>query len=278
MENNKSSGCVYYETSNENHSQSFEVLEGQYDTGLIVLCDHASNMIETHYNNLGIKSEDLERHIAYDIGVAGVARYLNRQLNFPTLMTKFSRLVIDPNRGLDDPTLIMKLSDGAIIPGNAYITAEEATKRVNKYYLPYHQEIDKHIDQSIASGHIPALFSIHSFTENWKGVPRPWHISVLWDKDPRFVKPLLDALRLETDIVVGENVPYSGEMEGDTMYQHASNRGLAHALIEIRQDLISTEAGQKEWADRLARILSKLMADQSLIESFQKIDFSEQAA
>ena len=261
-----------------NTSQYYEILNGQYETGLFLICDHASNFIDQDYNNLGLKEESLERHIAYDIGVAGITRHLNRALDVPAIMTKFSRLVIDPNRGLDDPTLVMRLSDGAIVPGNAQITEDEIQGRVEKYYLPYHNEIDRQIDQAIASGFPPVLLSIHSFTDKWKGVHRPWHITLLWDKDTRFVQPLLNSLKQEKDIVVGENVPYSGEMEGDTMFQHGTGRGLAHALIEIRQDLIVTEDGQIAWADRLARILSNLMSDKTLKKELCQVHLSDRAA
>lgn len=213
------------------------------------------------YDTLGLPQAQLERHIGYDIGAAGVTRELARLTGAPALMSNYSRILIDPNRGSDDPTLIMRLSDGAVVPGNAKVDDVERKKRVERYYAPYHQAIELAIDQAIEEGHPPAILSIHTFTENWRGVLRPWHAGVLWDNDPRFPVPLLQALQAEDDIVADENVPYTGELKGDCLYQHGTQRGLAHALIEIRQDLVRDAKGQLEWAERLARILDGIKAN-----------------
>ena len=159
-------------------------------------------------------------------------------LGAPAICTRFSRLLIDPNRGLDDPTLIMRISDGAVVPGNRHLDAAERERRVRQYYEPYHLRIDSLIEQCVAAGVPPVLLSVHSFTDNWKGVPRPWHAAILWDRDYRFSVPLLEALRAEDGIVVGENEPYDGKLAGDCMWQHGTRRGLAHTILEVRQDLI----------------------------------------
>jgi len=239
---------------------AFEFIAGAPDAGLVITCDHASNAFPPGYGTLGVPREQLERHIAYDIGAAGVTRRLAALLGAPALLSRFSRLFIDPNRALDDPTLIMRISDGAVVPGNAHIDRHEAEHRINHYYRPYHAAIDAALDGAIAAGKPPAIFSIHSFTDNWRGHPRPWHATVLWDKDPRFAKPLVDALHGEPDILAGENEPYTGRLKGDSMYEHGTRRGLAHALIEIRQDLIRDEAGQQAWAERLARIIARILS------------------
>jgi predicted N-formylglutamate amidohydrolase len=174
-------------------------------------------------------------------------------------MTHYSRLLIDPNRGEDDPTLIMRLSDGAVVPGNRVVTPEERETRVRLFYRPYHDAIDRVLDLCVAAGKKPAILSVHSFTESWKGVPRPWHAAVLWDQDRRLAIPLLDALYAENDLIVGDNEPYTGRLEGDTMWKHGAQRGLPHAIIEIRQDLIRDEVGQAAWVKRLARILRGLL-------------------
>ncbi len=179
-------------------------------------------------------------------------------LGAPALLANFSRLLIDTNRSEDDPTLIMRLSDGAVVPGNADYDEAERQRRVDNYYAPYHAAIDAAIDMGITAGHPPVILSIHTFTENWRGIPRPWHAGILWDKDPRLPAPLLAALRAEPGLVIGENVPYTGQLEGDCLYRHGTQRGLAHALIEIRQDLVREPAGQLEWAERLARIMGVL--------------------
>ena len=141
---------------------------------------------------LGLPQPELKRHIAYDIGAAAVTRHLAKLLQAPAVLTHFSRLLIDPNRGEDDPTMIMRLSDGAIVPGNRHIDSQERARRVDHYYRPYHAAIDRVIDQCIGAGRPPAILSIHSFTESWKGTPRPWHAGILWDRDPRLAQPLLD--------------------------------------------------------------------------------------
>ena len=149
----------------------------------------------------------------------------------------------------------MRLSDGTVVPGNADIDADERELRLVEFYRPYHGAVAGMLDRALAAGISPAILSIHSFTPFWKGVPRPWHAGILWKSDPRFARPLLDLLSAERQLVIGDNEPYSGGLEGDTLDVHATRRGLPDALIEIRQDLISGSAGIAEWVDRLARIL-----------------------
>jgi predicted N-formylglutamate amidohydrolase len=237
----------------------YRSIEGDVRTGLLILCDHAENTIPQPYANLGLRSEDLNRHIAYDLGAAPVAECLAELLGAPALLSRFSRLLIDPNRGLDDPTLIMQISDGLVVPGNAGLDEAAVAARVARYYAPYHQAIERAIDAGIAAGKPPAVVSVHSFTQAWKGVPRPWSVGVLWDKDPRLALPLLEGFRAIPGVVVGDNAPYTGQLKGDTLYRHGTRRGLAHALIEVRQDLILGPEGQAEWATRLAEVLRKVM-------------------
>jgi predicted N-formylglutamate amidohydrolase len=237
----------------------YRSIEGDLRTGLLILCDHAENTIPPPYGTLGLRSEDLNRHIAYDLGAAGVAKRLAEILGAPALLSRFSRLLIDPNRGLDDPTLIMQISDGLIVPGNTGLDQAAVTARINRYYAPYHQAAERAIDAAISAGKPPVIISVHSFTQAWKGAPRPWSVGVLWDKDPRLALPLLEGLRAIPGIEVGDNVPYSGQLKGDTLYRHGTERGLAHALIEVRQDLILGPEGQAEWAMRLAEVLRNVM-------------------
>lgn len=234
-------------------------IDGDATCGWLIVCDHASNELPREYGTLGLPQQQLERHIGYDIGAAGVTRELARLTGAPALLANFSRILIDPNRGEDDPTLIMRLSDGTVVPGNADFDEEERAGRVARFYAPYHDAVDAAIDEAVEAGHPPAILSIHTFTENWRGVPRPWHAGVLWDRDPRLPVLLIQALRSESGLNVGENVPYSGELKGDCLYRHGTRRGLAHALIEIRQDLVREETGQREWAARLARIMKGLL-------------------
>lgn len=233
---------------------------GELETGLILICDHAENALPEHYDRLGLPEAAFARHIAYDVGAGRLARALAGRLGVPAVLSRFSRLLIDPNRGEDDPTLIMRLSDGTVVPGNARLDDSERANRLSRYYRPYHDAVARTIDRALARDIVPAIVSIHSFTANWRGFPRPWHVGVLWDRDPRLAVPLIAALRAEPDIVVGDNEPYTGRLYGDTLYRHGTRRGLAHALIEVRQDLLAVRDGVEAWADRLARILSRLAA------------------
>jgi predicted N-formylglutamate amidohydrolase len=238
---------------------AFRRIEGDPGAGLLILCDHAENSLPERYGTLGLRAEDLNRHIAYDLGAAGVAERLARSLRAPAVLSCYSRLLIDPNRGLDDPTLIMQLSDGLIVPGNLGLDDAEIAARVHRYYLPYHRAIEAAVRAAVTAGKPPVIVSVHSFTQAWKGVKRPWHVSVLWDKDPRLALPLLAGLRAIPGIEVGDNAPYSGQLKGDTLYRHATLRGLAHALIELRQDVILSPEAQAEWAGRLASVLGDIM-------------------
>lgn len=243
---------------------ALERIPGDVACGLLILCDHASNAFPPGYGTLGLTPEQLQRHIAYDIGAAGVTRRLAALTGAPALLTRYSRLLIDPNRGEDDPTLIMRLSDGAIIPGNRELSEAEIDRRIRLFYRPYDRAVGAAVEAGIASGRPPAVFSIHSFTPHWKGRPRPWHVSILWDRDPRLPLPLIAALKEDRALVVGENEPYHGALGGDCLYRHATSRGVAHALVEIRQDLIADEAGQMAWAERLAVMLRRFLADAQL--------------
>jgi predicted N-formylglutamate amidohydrolase len=247
-------------TIDNQDAESFRIIGGRADCGLIILCDHACNAFPQGYGTLGLPAEQLLRHIAYDIGAEAITERLAAQLGAPALLTRFSRLLIDPNRGADDPTLIMRLSDGAIIPGNKDVDDTERATRIARFHRPYHAAIDQVIDRCLATGVAPLLLSIHSFTESWKGAPRPWHVGILWDKDPRLAKPLLDGFSARGDLIVGDNEPYKGCLVGDTMWQHGTERGLAHAIIEYRQDLVRDATGQAQWAQLTHDILMSTMA------------------
>ena len=236
----------------------FEEIEGE--GRLLLLCDHASNAMPEGYGTLGLGAEALSRHIAYDIGAAAVTRALAKALNAPAILGRYSRLFIDLNRGADDPTLVMRLSDGDVIPGNATIDEQEVARRTQLAHAPYHAAISARLE---GMDDVPVIFSIHSFTPEFKGHKRPWECAVLWDKDPRFAVPLMEALRAE-GLTVGDNEPYHGALKNDCLYQHGTANGFPHALIEIRQDLIGDEAGQAKWAARLARLLPPLLENKNL--------------
>jgi len=259
--------------ADEGGYRPFIRLPGDIKKSCIILCDHACNTLPGDYATLGLSPDQLSRHIAYDIGAAGVTSYLSELMGVPAVMANFSRLLIDPNRGADDPTLIMRISDGAVVPGNAHADDDEIERRKAAFYRPYHDAIDTLIDEALAAQAIPILVSIHSFTERFKGHIRPWHAAVLWDHDDRLPRPLIDTLRSEPDIIVGENEPYSGELKGDCLFQHGTKRGLAHALIELRQDLIGEPSGQRAWAERLARVLTELFSHPTLAAELRTVRF-----
>jgi predicted N-formylglutamate amidohydrolase len=231
-------------------------------TGLILLCDHARNAVPPEIGDLGLTPEDMGRHIAWDVGARGVTLGLAARLGAGAVLSTFSRLVIDPNRGEDDPTLVMRLYDGSIIPANRNVDQAEIERRKNAYHRPYHAAVREAIDEIIEAGETPVLVSIHSFTPQFKGrALRPWHIALLWDRDDRLLRPLLARLRAERDLVVGDNQPYTGRLHGDCMWTHGTNRGLPHVLIEIRNDLIGTPDDQADWAARLAPMIRDAVAE-----------------
>jgi len=224
----------------------------------LVTCDHATNTVpaEVGGGSLGIAEADMARHIAYDVGAAGVTWALAEMLDAPAILSNFSRLVIDPNRGEDDPTLLMKLYDGTIVPANRHADKAEIERRLNAYYRPYHTEQAR----LAARRDDTVLLSIHSYTKQLNGRPvRPWHVGILHGADARLARPLIARLQQEPDLCIGENEPYGGHLEGDSVDRHAIKPGRPNVLIEIRNDLIETEAEQYAWAKRLAPILTEVL-------------------
>ncbi len=249
----------------------FEIIEGNRSLGLVLVADHAGRALPEDYCDLGLPRGEFDRHIAYDIGVEAVTRKLAALLEAPAVLCRFSRLLIDPNRGEDDPTLIRQLYDGTIVPGNYPMNETERRRRLDLFFRPYHAAVASTIASvAAASAAAPLILSVHSFTPVLQGRIRPWHAGVLWDLDDRFARPLIDMLAADPELVVGDNEPYDGALKGDTMYTHAIASGLAHALIEIRQDLIGDAQGAAAWADRLAPIVDAInrRPDMHVVEHF----------
>ena len=222
---------------------------------LLLVCDHATRDLPRRLGTLGLREAELSRHIAWDIGIAEVTRGLARRLDAPAVLSRFSRLAIDPNRALDDPTLIPQISDGVVVPGNQDLSPAQVCARIDGLHRPYHEAVRQTLDGLVARGPAPAVVSMHSFTPVMKGVERPWHVGVLWDDDPRLPLPLMARLRAQ-GIAVGDNQPYSArDGHGHTLFEHAAPRGLACVLIEIRQDLIDTHHGAAGWTERLCDAL-----------------------
>ena len=242
-----------------------ETIDGDERGGLLFICDHASNVVPARYGTLGLPEAQLERHIGYDIGAAAMTRRLAAHFSAPAVLTTFSRLLIDPNRGEDDPTQVMRLSDGAIVPGNARIDAAEIEQRRETYWRPYRRAVGAAIERMSGANGSPVVISMHSFTPFWKDVPRPWEIGILWDTDPRLARPLMDGLR-DAGFVVGDNEPYDGALRGDTLDEEVTRRGLAGLLVEMRQDLVATTATAEAMADRFAAALAPVVAQKVLRE------------
>jgi predicted N-formylglutamate amidohydrolase len=237
----------------------FDIVEGDRKRGIVLLADHARRDLPDDYGSLGLPAAEFDRHIAYDFGVEAVTRELAGLLDVPAVIANFSRLLIDPNRGEDDPTLIRQLYDGTVVPGNYPIAPEERERRLDRFYRPYHDAVGAMIASvAQASGRAPFIFSVHSFTPVMQGRQRPWHVGILWDLDDRVARPLIDMLAQDKNLIVGDNEPYDGALRGDTMFRHAIVNGYAHALIEIRQDLIADQQGALAWAERLAPIVDAI--------------------
>jgi predicted N-formylglutamate amidohydrolase len=232
---------------------------------LLLTCDHASAAVPRALNGLGLPPVAIREHIGWDIGAAAVTRLLAAALGAPALLSGYSRLVVDCNRDPDDRTSIPAESDGVAVPGNRDLSPEARIRRLEACFAPYHMAIAARLDAFAAAGVAPAFLSVHSFTPVMKGMARPWHVGILWDKDPRIPKPLLAALGADPSITVGDNEPYSArEPAGFTVRYHAIARGLPHVALELRQDLIAEAGGAAAWAARLAGVLRPILAQRAI--------------
>ena len=231
----------------------------------LLVCDHAGRRIPRRLHDLGLGEADLVRHIAWDIGIAGVGRQLADRLDACLVMQPYSRLAIDCNRPPGTPELIVTESDGTRIAGNENLSASEAEQRVREIFAPYHGAIARHLDARAKAKRPTTLISLHSFTPVYGGVARPWQIGVLYNRHDALADALLALLRGQLsapgDLSVGDNEPYTVDDETDyTIPVHGEARGIPHVAIEIRQDLIGEEKGQRDWAARLADVLPQAAA------------------
>jgi len=233
----------------------FEVQRRDATGPFVILCDHASNHIPEELNALGLDAADLARHIAWDIGAAGVARELSNLLDSPAILCGTSRLVIDCNRHPGAADLIPEISDDTLIPGNQNLAEQAKQSRIDRWFTPYHDEIEA----MLTTRAIPLALSIHSMTPVLASAPRPWQISLSSHTDRTLVDPLLAALRHPADIAVGDNQPYNLDPAFDySIPFHAMRRNLPYLQIEFRQDEIADAKGQAAWAQRLAAALSSI--------------------
>lgn len=246
----------------------FELVNAGGAGRAILVCDHASRRIPRRLGDLGVSPEDLKRHIAWDIGAANVARRLSAILDAPLLLSGYSRLVVDCNRPLDEFDSFTVESEDVKIPGNEGITDHEREQRAAAFFRPYQQAVHRLVEGRTAGGGVPVLVSVHSFTPSYHGRSRPWHIGVHYRWDDRCARLALAALRADGTLCVGDNEPYPLALNEDfTVPVHAERRGMPYVLFEIRQDLISEQAGVEAWAQRLGALLSEAMTD-SLLDDY----------
>jgi predicted N-formylglutamate amidohydrolase len=219
-------------------------------------CDHAGRAFPRRLGRLGLPESETLRHIAWDIGIGAVGQRLSRLLDAAVVLQTYSRLVIDCNRDPNVPSSIPEISETTEIPGNRGLGEEARAARVEAIFRPYHNRIAAALDRRAAETRESVLVALHSFTPVFKGVSRPWQVAVLFNRDRRLAHSLAELLRAEGNLFVGENEPYAvSDLTDYTVPVHGERRGLLHVEIEIRQDLIADSAGQKEWAERLARLL-----------------------
>lgn len=242
----------------------FTITGADRPSRFLITVDHASNHVPADINggDLGIGAENIERHIAYDVGAKGTSLRLGELLDAPVICSNFSRLVIDPNRGMDDPTLVMRLYDGTLIPANRRVDDAEIARRIDTLYRPYHDALE----ELAAARENVIVLAMHSFSPKLNGrAPRPWEVAVLYSRTYQdYSHALLKRLRQESDLTVGENEPYDGHLPGDSIDQHALRQGRLNTLIELRNDEIADAKGQNAWAERLAPILTEALAESGL--------------
>jgi predicted N-formylglutamate amidohydrolase len=238
----------------------FRVAEGSPSSPFVIAADHAGRRIPRGLGTLGLEAAELDTHIAWDIGIGGVSQHLAAHLEAFYIAQAYSRLVIDCNRPLSASSSIVQQSEYTVIPGNAHITPAEAEARAQAIFHPYHDRIDAELERRERAGQRTIFIAMHSFTPHFKGFDRPWHCGVLYNRDARLAVPLLDLLRRE-GLEVGDNQPYF--VSDDTDYaipRYGEGRGNLCIELEIRQDLITTDAQQTRWGELVAGVLLHAVA------------------
>jgi len=246
-------------------SPPFTIFNGQAKSPVLLVADHASPHIPVSFNQLGLDDWVLDRHVTWDIGSNKLAHYLAVELDARAVLAGFSRLIVDPNRHPASRTSIPEVSDGITIPGNAGLSEQQKAGRLQSFFTPYHDTIAEVLNQFSRNGVVPAVISVHTFSPVFDREERPWHIGIMWDKDPRIPVPLINGLRKLDNVCVGDNEPYSGRHPHDfTIDHHAEASGLPHVGIEVRQDLVREEEGARKWAGVLSEQLGPILSDSRL--------------
>lgn len=240
----------------------FEVVRPEGSSRFVLTADHAGRLLPRALGDLGLPASELARHIAYDLGIAALARAVSERLDAFLILQTYSRLAIDPNRPPGVPQSIIARSERTDVPGNLGLSPAAVEARQRELFWPYHQRISEELDRRAAGGREAVLIALHSFTPVFMDDARAWHAGVLYNRDPRLARALLARLRDDSTLVVGDNQPYAlGDTTDYTVPTHGEKRGLLHVEIEVRQDLLADEAGVKQWADRIARDLERAYAD-----------------
>ncbi|HEX3777860.1 MAG TPA: N-formylglutamate amidohydrolase [Polyangiaceae bacterium] len=238
-----------------------EVLPDRARSPFLITCDHAGNRLPRALGDLGLPESELGRHIAWDLGAAGVARALSRRLGAFAALQTYSRLAIDCNRRPGVPTSIVEVSETTIVPGNQQLSAAEAERRARDLFAPYHAAIANELARRAPINQKTALIAVHSFTPTFKGVARPWHVGILYNRDARLAHVLLELLRQDRALVVGDNQPYAvGDLTDYGVVEYGERLGNLHVEIELRQDLLGDAAAQAAWAERLSEVLPEALA------------------
>lgn len=223
---------------------------------VVLVCDHASNHLPARYGLLGLRADDLFKHSAWDPGALAISRRLSVLIDAPLVYGRISRLVLDVNRDLTDVDSIVETADGALVPGNSGLSVGERERRVAEIYAPYHAAIEDLLAKRGQHARRSALVAIHTFTPSLQGVVRPWHCGVIFASDSRMGEALVRGLHEEDGLVVGVNQPYApSDRVYHTMSRHGEDYGIPAVMIEVRNDLVSNDDGQKAWAMRLAPLL-----------------------
>ena len=249
----------------KNDPSPVKVYNETCETPVLLVCDHAGNEIPENLKLLGLPHEALETHIAIDLGCRDLAIALSDLMKSTLIIASYSRLTIDLNRSPYDETLITPISDGIEIPGNQNLSTIDQKSRVEEIFDPYHAAIDREIKRLQGRQSRVGVISMHSFTPSMGGRSRPWEIGILWAKDDRISRPLINSLRSEIDLCIGDNEPYDArENYGYTVESHGEKAEIPSVLIEVRQDLIDSDLGVKKWADKIFQHLNPILRDLAL--------------
>ena len=227
---------------------------------ILIIVDHANNFIPSKYKNLGLSKNLTESHIAYDLNILNLSKRINVLLESDIVYGEHSRLVIDLNRGQNDPTLIPSISDKKLIPGNIGINSREFNYRKMKFYNSYHSKIDKIVNKK----KIKLIISMHSFNPYFKGKKRKTEIGILSNKDRRYSDLLIKQMAKSKSYIIGDNVPYKGELKDDTLYKHVLKKNILHTLIDVCNDLINTEIKVNKMSQFIVSSLKTINKELSL--------------